>query len=278
MPYAGKTIIPRVIAEEAHVFWQNYELTKAIAVALGESAGSLGAWHDNERELGDCKVDQVVANPELYYKMTVLNPATGKVRLEDGTIENHPPESLVITSRDCGLYQINIPAERIGTYTEDMLRTESLDPAVYEPVMRTNLARARALYDADWVRDGKVDKRLWQAWVAYNSGWATFPEFWVWRQDADHNPVGPWVKTGRYIQRAISAQMNYHILIVKDWTVENALYYGKRYAQHFNVKAPLKASKETPGHPSIVGFVTPEEPTEPPADGVGPRPVPNDGT
>jgi hypothetical protein len=278
MPYAGKTIIPREIAKVAKQYWSNFELTKAISVALAESAGSLGAWHDNQNELKDCKVDQEVLNPELYIHMTVLNPMTGKVHLEpDGPIETHPPESSVITTRDCGLYQINIPASKVGTPYEDTLRTDSLEPEIYEPVLQANVARAKTMYSVDWMRGGSLEIRRWQPWVAYTSGWATFPEFWVWRQDADHNPVGPWVKTGRYIQRAIAAQMNYHILIVKDWTVQNALYYGKRYADHFNVKAPLKASKETPGHPSIVGFVTPEAPTEPPADGVGPRPIPNNG-
>jgi hypothetical protein len=278
MPLDGKTIIPRLIAAECKRYWSNYELTKAVATALGESAGSLGAYHDNLTVLSDCYIGQEVLNPELYYHMAVINPTTGKIKiLPDGPTEMHPPESEVITTRDLGLFQINRSASIVGTDNEKLLRTTDLDPAVYEPVMRNNIDVAFALYDTAWsLREG-VAKRHWQPWVAYTSGWATFPEFWVWHQDADGNPVGPWVKTGRYIQRAISGQMNYHILVMKDWTVEQALYYGKRYATHFEVKAPLQASKATEGHPSIVGFVTPPMPTEPPADGVGPRPTPNSG-
>lgn len=274
MPLAGKTIIPREIAHQARTYWANYELTKAVATALGESAGSLGAWHDNLAELSSLDKGDVVLNPELYIHMTVLDPATGKVRLEDGTVEMHPPNSEVVTSRDCGLYQINIPAAKVGTAAEWELRTESLDPADYEPVMANNLARARALYDSPWQRDGKMDIRRWQPWVAYTKGYATFTEFWVWKQDADHNPTGPWVKTGRYIQRAISGQMNYHLLIKKDWNTDQALYYGKRYAKHFGLDAELVLSAK---EPYIVGFVTPAIPTQPPADGIGPRPVENNG-
>lgn len=274
MPLAGKTIIPREIAHQAKTHWSNYELTKAVAVALGESAGSLGAYHDNLAELSSCHKDQVVLNPELYIHMTVLDPATGKVRLEDGEVETHPPDSEVVVSRDCGLYQISIDAKWVGTDKEWALRTESTDPAVYGPIMAYNLERARALYDSPWTRDGKVSTRLWQPWVAYTKGWATFTEFWIWHQDADGNPTGPWTKTGRYIQRAISGQMNYHLLILKDWTSDQALYYGKRYANHFGVQAELVVSSK---EPHIVGFDTPPEPTQPPADGIGPRPTENSG-
>lgn len=232
MPYAGKTIIPREIAAECHRYWINYELTKAVATALGESAGSLGAWHDN---------------------------------LAAG-----------VASRDCGLFQINIPASKIGTPDEFALRTESLDPAEYMPVMHTNVDRARQLYLARWMRGGESDIRRWQAWVAYTTGWATFPEFWVWHQDADGNPIGPWIATGRYIQRAICGQMNYHVVIKGDWDIQKALYYGARYAEHFGVKADLIVKPQKNG-PDVIGFQTPPKPVDPPADGVGPRPVPNNG-
>lgn len=274
MPLAGKTLIPREIAHQAKAYWSNYELTKAVATALGESAGSLGAYHDNLAELSTCDKGDVVLNPELYIHMTVLDPATGKVRLETGETEIHPPESEVVISRDCGLYQINIPAAKVGTDAEWELRTESLDPLEYEPVLANNLARARALYDSPWTRDGKADIRRWQPWVAYTKGWATFTEFWIWHQSADGTPTGPWTRTGRYIQKAISGQMNFHLLILKDWTSEQALYYGNRYAKHFGVEAQLVLSKT---EPSIVGFDTPAIPTNPPADGTGPRPQENDG-
>ncbi len=254
--------------------WRNYELTKSVAVALAESAGSLGAWHDNESLLKDCDVNQIVLNPELYMHMIVLNPATGKVRLEDGTTEMHPPESEVITSRDCGLFQINLRADDVGTEEEANLRTESIDPLVWQPVMDANVQRARLMYDRAWMRDGKQDIRRWQAWVAYITGWATFPEFWVWRQDADHNPVGPWVKTGRYIQRAIAGQMNRRVMFVGDWGEKEAVYYGKRYARHFGINPDALYWDAKNG---IVGWHVPPAPQAAPSDGVGPRPIPNNG-
>jgi len=232
--YAGKTVLPREIAAESYNYWRNYELTKAVAVALGESGGSLGAWHDN-------------------YK-------------DDG---------VTLSSRDCGLYQINIPADRIGTYTENSLRTDSLDPDVYGPVWEQNTTRAWTMYKTDWYRDGVKDIRRWQAWVAYTSGWATFPEFWVWRH-VNGVPTGPWVATGRFIQRAICAQMNFHLIILKDWDENQALYYAKRYADHFNVNSNLYMKRPKTG-PAVVAFETPPMPTSPPSDGVGPRPVENNG-
>src|SRR5439155_25428913 len=98
---------------------------KAVAVALAESAGTLGAWHDN--------LDT------------------------DGSV----------VSRDCGLYQISIPADRIGTSVESSLRTESMDPAVYTPIWQRNTERAHELYTQPWV--GRP-LRLWQPWVAYTTG------------------------------------------------------------------------------------------------------------
>lgn len=271
--YAGKTLMPRTIAESAITYWRNYELTKAIAVALGESSGSLGAWHDNLTPLHECDVHQIVLNPELYYAMTVLDPDTGKVRLGDGTVELHPPESEVLTSRDCGLYQINIPAKNVNTSVEYSLRSESTDPAEYEPVRDANIKRASDMYNTVWVRDGKTDIRRWQAWVAYTTGWATFPEWWVWRH-VNGIPQGPWVKTGRFIHRAVAGQMNYHLVILKDWNEQQALYYGKRYAAHFGItQGKLVINKQ--------GIVTwdsiPSMPSAPPADGVGPRPKSNNG-
>jgi len=270
----GKTLMPRVIAGAAMQYWRNYELTKAIAVSLGESAGSLGAWHDNQAMLSSCDVGQIVANPELYYKMEVVNPVTGRVKLEDGTPELRPPESMVIVSRDCGLYQINIPAAQIGEDMEQSLRTTSLDSDVYDAVRDYNIMRADALYHSPWSRPGDTpDIRLWQPWVAYTKGWATFPEWWIWHQDADGNPTGPWTKTGRYIHRAIAGQMNLHLVILKDWTEKQALYYGKRYAAHFGVTQGKLIIKN-----DIVQWGDiPPAPSSPPADGVGQRPIENNG-
>jgi hypothetical protein len=230
--YAGKTLMPRTIAAAAKEYWRNYELTKAVAVALGESSGSLGAWHDNYR---------------------------------DGELH----------SRDCGLYQINIPASQVGGATEDRLRTDSTDPTVWEPVLDYNLERANGLYNSRWDRDepGYPNIRLWQPWVAYTTGWATFPEWWVWRH-VNGVPTGPWVKTGRFIHKAIAGQMNLHLVILQDWTTQQALYYGKRYVKHFGIrKGNLTITKA-----GIVGWENiPPMPSQPPTDGIGPRPVRNSG-
>jgi hypothetical protein len=226
--------MPRVIAQAVHeeTPLRNFELTKAVAVALGESAGYLGAWHDN--------------------------------LAADG---------VTVVSRDCGLYQINIPASEIGTAVEDQLRTESKDPAVYEPVFQTNVSEMFALYTESWTRDGKPDIRRWEAWVAYTSGWVPFQQQWVWRQDAGM-PVGPWVATGRYLARAICGQMNYHAVISRDWSLAKALYYAQFYAVHFGLVDVSFAISPTYG---IVVPVYAAAPAAPPADGVGPRPVPNSG-
>lgn len=233
MPYAGKTVMPRVIAASLYeqTLWRNYELTKGVAVALAESAGSIGAWHDNEDDNG------------------------------------------VLKSRDCGLFQINIPASKVDTDYEWALRTESLDPMEWEPVMGENIQTAELMYNREWVRNGKSDMRRWQAWVAYNTGWATFPEFWVWRQ-VDGEPVGPWVRTGRYIQKAIAGHMNSIVIYRGTWDLDVAFSYGKKYAAHFGVDTTLMKKDVRQG---ILGWNVPAMPVDPPEDGIGPRPVPNNG-
>jgi hypothetical protein len=227
MPYAGKALMPRTIAEACRPHWMNYELTKAIAVSLGESAGYVGSWHDNLDGNGALK------------------------------------------SRDCGLFQINIPAVRVDTYVEEALRTESKDEEVWRPVLTNNILAAERLYNSP------VDRwrtRLWQPWYAYTTGWATFPEWWVWKQ-TNGVPTGPWVATGRYIHKAIAGQMNYHIVILKDWTPEQALYYAARYTKKFGIATGELGVKQ-----GILQWVKiPPKPLTPPANGVGPRPVPNDG-
>jgi len=232
MPLAGKTLMPREIAEALRPYWQNFELTKGIATALGESSGSVGAWHDN----------------------------TGP-----------NPEDPTVTSRDCGLMQDNIAARLIGTAVEASLRTESKDPAVYEPVVWNNVQHAFELYASPWTRDGHKDIRRWQPWVAYTTGWATFGEAWVWHQEGG-DPVGPWTPTGRYIHRAIAGQMNYHLVIKKDWTQTKALDYARFYQQHFHVKGVTYSIKN-----GIVAATYAKAPASAPADGVGPRPVENNG-
>lgn len=225
---AGHVLMPREIGEEAHNYWQGYELTKSIATCLAESTGALGAYHDNYADAA----------------MTIL------------------------ASRDCGAYQKNIPASAVGTDLEFSLRTESPLEADWRPVFKTNVKAAAQLYNAPWA-GGR--KRLWQPWVAYTTGWARFPEWWVWHQDADGKPVGPWMPTGRYIQRAIAGQMNMHVVIKKDMTAKEALALSARYLEKFGVKGTLFIEGD------ILKWKVPPKPTVPPKDGVGPRPVPNDG-
>ena len=226
-PYAGKRLKPREVADRASHRWTGVNLVKATATFLGESGGSVGAWHDNEG-------------------------ADGK-----------------LLSRDCGLAQINIPASKVGTEYEAKLRTDSLDPAVYEPVIAENLRRARELYDTPWIRGGKKDKRRWQPWYAYTQGWATFPEWWIWARPA----LDSWKPTGRYIQKAVLGIANFRLLIAKAVTPERALEIAQGYADIFKIEGELGI------RPSGIAWVhIPAKPSAPPPDGIGPRPTPNDGT
>lgn len=198
--------------------WRNYELTVALAVALGESKNSLGAWHDNAGDLS-------------------------------------------ALSRDCGLYQINIPARMVGTPAESRLRTDSKDPAVYEPVWDNNIDAAVALWE----------RRGWQPWYAYK--WAVFPHSWVWHR-TDGVPTGPWVPTGRYLFKAIAGQMNNKIINEKDWTSEQGYAYAKSYAHHFGI-ADGSRPKFVPEYltgKQIISWEYPSAPSAPPADGSGPYP------
>lgn len=224
MPLAGKKLLPREIAQLGRSHWKDWELVKMVATAMGESAGYVGAWHDNEYSTG-------------------------------------------ILSRDCGLMQINIRAEKIATPAEEMLRTESLDHVAYWSTAQANVAAAYHLYEQPWPYH---DIRRWQPWVAYTTGWATFPSFWVWHQE-NGKPIGPWLPTGRYLHQAIAGVANFHVMIRKDMTLEAALAYAVKAAAHFGVDADLHARR------GYVAFQVPRKPDAPPQDGVGPRPVPNDG-
>ena len=201
-----------------------------------------------------------------------LATALGESKLSVGAW--HDNENDTTASRDCGLFQINIPGFAIGTESEAKLRTESLDPEVYEPVIAYNIKRARDLYDSPMHRDGEyvMDKRYWQPWVAYTSGWCSFPEWWVWRQ-VEGEPVGPWVATGRYIHKAVVGWANWHLLIREDKSGEDALAFAKKNQAHWKIKGELAL------HPERGVFFKsfPAKPQAPPEDGVGPRPVPNDG-
>ncbi len=186
--------------------------------------------------------------------------------------DNYDPDNNAFLSRDCGLFQINIQARYVGTQTEADLRTESMDAVEYKRVATNNVMAAYRLYTTPWIRDGKQDIRKWQPWVAYTSGWAMFPEAWVWHQE-DGEPVGPWVPTGRYLHQAIRAVANWHLLIAKDMDREEAVAEAKRLASYWNIKDGTILYSDR----NAVYWKYPTKPTAPPVDGVGPRPKSNNG-
>jgi hypothetical protein len=225
MPLAGRKLLPREIAQLNASHWRDVELAKSVAVCLGESGGTIGAWHDN--------------------------------------LDEHDE----IQSRDLGLMQINIPARGIGGPLEASLRYEGHDGPTSIKVARANVTAAYHLYEQPWT--GRSIRR-WQPWVAYTTGWATFPEFWIWHQ-IEGKPVGPWIPTGRYLQQAICGVANWHLWLKKDKTLAEATGLAASHAAHFGVRAELTTRR------GYLAFVTPPRPTLPPADGIGPRPRPNDG-
>jgi len=165
---------------------------------------------------------------------------------------------------DSGLMQINVPK---SSPREMELRSESLDEKYWRPVAEANARAARDLYHHPWTRNGEKGIREWQPWVAYTSGWATFPEWWVW--SVVHEA---WLPTGHYVHRAIAGVANYHLVIARDRDRGQALFMARNFQQTFKVKGELGISD------GIVAWVsTPSRPKTPPADGVGPRPVKNDG-
>jgi len=182
-------------------------------------------------------------------------------RCNIGAWHDNVGEGGAVISRDCGLYQINVPVERLNT-VELLLRSESEDFAEWEPAAKHNVGIARQMWEY----------RKWQPWVAYNTGWATFPEWWVWRQE-EEKPVGPWVPTGRYIHKAIVGWANWHLLIAKTKNENGALASAYNQQVKWKVKGELALSAG-----KVAWKSHPPKPEEPPADGVGPRPKPNDGT
>lgn len=97
----------------------------------------------------------------------------------DGAFHDNLDDDGAIVSRDVGLFQVNIPANQIGTAAEQQL---------YDA--KTNVARARKLYES----------RGFQPWVAYNSGIALNTDWYT-------KAGGP---TGRYIHRAVRGVGNYY--------------------------------------------------------------------
>lgn len=228
MPLAGKQLLPREIAAEGHRHWTGNDLVKMVATCLGESAGFVGAWHDNTDEDGN------------------------------------------VLSRDLGLMQINRPGRTVGTPEEFTLRTESKTRAEYAPVVGTNVDEAVKLYLQPGPNTGY---RRWQPWVAYTTGWATFPAWWVWHHDARGKAVGPWLPTGRYLQKAIAGVANMHLLITKDMDGIQAVALARSRARYFGVADAVPAIRN-----GVVAWdMVPQKPYAPPRDGEGPRPRPNDG-
>lgn len=181
---------------------------------------------------------------------------------------NVADDGVTVLSQDCGLMQINVLASQLEGPLPARLMTTSADPAMQASVAQHNVAVASALYHEPGSNDGR---RRWQPWVAYTTGWATFPAWWVWHQE-NGKPIGPWRPTGRYIQRALVGVANYHLIVKRDLTREQAVAAAERFAAHFHVTGTLGIRGE------LVAWTTvPTRPDTPPANGLGPRPQPNGG-
>lgn len=81
-------------------------------------------------------------------------------------------------SRDVGLFQINIPYEKVGTpYEKDLYAVEA------------NIARARGLYET----------RGWQPWYGFTNGYALSTDW--------YRPDGK--ASGRYLMKALRGVANF---------------------------------------------------------------------
>jgi hypothetical protein len=212
---------------------------------------------------------QVADHAALHWRGHELVKAVATALAESqgcaGAWHDNLDQQGVVVSRDCGVWQINIPESDIGSAIEFQLRSVDPDPKVYGPVVTYNAYNAYVLYEQAWTRDGLPDKRRWQPWVSYTEGWATFAAWWQW------HGLNGWAPTGRYLQRAIAGVANYHLVIAQNKTLEEALIYATDEAAHWGVAGTVYAED------GIVKWNVPPEPSAPPANGVGPEPVPNDG-
>jgi hypothetical protein len=223
--------------------------------------GTLAGDHLQPRDLTEL-VDAEWPQNRIKTVATILSESQGYV----GAFNFNYDDQGNVVSMDCGLMQVSVPQSQVG-----LPRTEQL---LSDPVY--NIAQGRLLYDQPMIRNGKQDKRRYQPWVGYRSGLATFPEFWVWHQ-VQGVPTGPWVPTGRYVQRAIAGVANWHQIIRKDKSKDEALAFAAAEAETFGVKVqPTLVHQKSTGL-DLVTFVAPKAPSGAPADGVGPRPIPNDG-
>lgn len=212
-------------------------------------------------------------NQRIKATATALAESHGRV----GAYNYNVDEWNNIISEDCGLFQINIPNPDMDHSLEDMLRTESKDPLIWTPVVKYNVKYAYSKWatKGTW-RDGKLDYNRWRPWVAYTSGWATYPRLYAWHHDADRNPVGPWVKSGRYLHNAIRGVANWHLLMAQDMNSVEALEFAKHQASYFGItEAECNWRYSTS---NAVYYVAGPAPTEPPtADTNFGYPIKNDG-
>lgn len=173
-----------------------------------------------------------------------------------------------LSSKDCGLFQINIPASEIGSSLETELLTN----------VEFNVQKAYELYEQEWIRAGKLDVRRWEPWVSYTSGWATFPFSWIWAQNAQGEGTGPWEKTGRYIFKSIAGVANWHLVTKKDMSLAEALAFAQEQAKAFGItdgSEPIEYATKNQG--TIISWKYAKAPTAAPPGNHGPRPEPNNG-
>src|SRR5690348_1133743 len=71
-------------------------------------------------------------------KVEFVAVAGSESHLRLGSYNDNADKNREVVSRDCGLFQISIPASKIGTAVEAGLRTESKDPDVYMPIALEN--------------------------------------------------------------------------------------------------------------------------------------------
>lgn len=162
---AGKQHQPRDIADACYrAGWVNVkQLTICIAVMLAESQGFDRAWHDNLRATLSLVTGQIVRNVETLERFTCVDPNAGTMRNSGGTTDEYPPDVEWIISRDVGAFQIDIPANDIGSPIEESL---------YDFINNVTTARSKWV---TWSNDGKETERGWDHWSAYNSGIALDP-------------------------------------------------------------------------------------------------------
>ena len=144
----GKQWQPRDLSKLCyeHGFTGALTLVTAVAVCLSESQGFDRAINDNKKTIAETSKGDVVRNVETLELYTVVDPTQGILMYADGSTDAFPTTVEVITSRDVGLFQINIPARTITMVGETQL---------YDP--DTNVSRAFALWQA----------RGFQPWYGY---------------------------------------------------------------------------------------------------------------